>query len=711
MDDTDKIQILDFIVFRGRNIYSHRPIVKMIVDIGKYQNIPSNNIPGFNDRVVNAFPGLKKDYCGLGYEGGFLERLRDGTYLAHILEHVILAMQASLGYDIRLGKTRFLEEPSTYSVVYEYSNEVAAIECGKAAVFILNAFIQGEDIDAGEFIDYLKDVAAEAELGPSTSAIVEEAKKIGLPVTRIGNGSLVQISYGRKSRLVEATLTDFTSCISADISSNKHLTKSILDENKIPVPIGKVVYSEISAVMFAKRIGMPVVLKPLDGNQGKGVHLNLTGEGDIRAAFREASKYSTGVIVEKYIYGKDYRILVIGNQVKAVSERKPANVTGDGVHTVKELVEKVNQDPRRGKQHEKQMTIIQLDPVAKNVLQKSGMTEESVPRKGQEVRLRDNGNLSTGGTAIDCTDMVHPDNANIAVRAANAIGIDIAGIDVVTEDISKSIVKTGGAVVEVNTAPGIRMHLYPSAGKPRNVAKDIIEYLFPDEASRTFPIVSVTGSRGTAVARIIAHVLTNTGLTVGMTCSEGTYINGKCILEGNQSDPLGAKTLLSDKRVDAAVLETGCEGMILGGLGYDLADIGVITDVSTDGPKNSETLENNAWILSLVTEAVKRDGYAVLNAEDPMTPSILQRVKAQPVFFCKNPAAAIPYASAAGQEILVFTDNGWIKVKNRNEEIRIIRLQDIPPVQDDDPIECFLASVAALYAMHVSPDIIRAGFK
>ncbi|MDP4110112.1 MAG: cyanophycin synthetase, partial [Bacillota bacterium] len=534
--EADKISIRDFTIFNGRNIYSHRPVMKMIVDIGKYGDISTNKIPGFNEKLLEYFPGLKKNFCGLGYEGGFLERLNEGTYLAHVLEHVILEMQSMLGYDVKYGKTRTIEEPSLYYLICEFENETCGLECGKASVFILNCLLNGETVFIEEFLSYLDKVARDSELGPSTTAIVNEAKLRGIPVTRIGNGSLIRLGYGKHSRLIEATLTDATSCISADISCNKQLTKFLLGENQIPVPFGKMVYSELSALMAANQIGLPVVIKPFNGNQGKGVHLNLKNDEEIKAAYKEASKYSNGIIVEKYIRGHDYRILVVGNKVRAVSERLPASVTGDGVHSIRELVEMVNRDPQRGEKHEKPLTIIRIDETALNVLKKNKMTPEHVPHDGQTIVLRENANLSTGGTAIDCTDRIHPDNAEIAVRAANAIGIDIAGIDIVADNIGESVLETGGAVVEVNAAPGIRMHLFPGKGEPRNVAGDIVGFLFKDEESTSFPIVSVTGTNGkTTVARLINHTLTLSGKTVGLTCTSGTYVGGKLVCRGDNS--------------------------------------------------------------------------------------------------------------------------------------------------------------------------------
>lgn len=709
----DIIKICDAQIFAGRNIYSHRPMMKIIADIGDLYDTPTKDIPGFNEKLLCAFPGLKTNCCGLGYPGGFLEKLNSGTYLAHVLEHVTLEMQYMLGYDVKYGKTRLLKEPSLYYLVYEYINEVCGLECGKAAVFILNAFINNEDIKIEELLDYLKKLSLEAELGPSTSAIVKEAKKRGIPVMRIGNESLVRLGYGKCSRIIESTLTDATPCIAADISCNKHLTKSILSENFIPVPYGKVVYSELSAVIAAKQIGFPVVLKPFDGNQGKGVFLNLNSEEEIKTAFKEANKFSAGILVEQYIKGNDYRILVVGNKVSAVSRRLPAMVTGDGVHTVSELVDMVNLDPLRGESHEKPLTKIKLDCVAKNLLKKNNMSVDSIPQKGQTVPLRANGNLSTGGTAIDCTDIIHPDNAQLAVLAAKAIGIDIAGIDIVTQNISESVLDNGGVVVEVNASPGIRMHIYPSAGKPRDVAKDIVDHMFPCAESYKFPLVSVTGTNGkTTTVRLIAHTLALTGKTVGMTSTSGTFIGGKCVYRGDHSGPRSARALLSNKSVDCAVLETARGGILREGLGYDLADVGIIMNIAEDhlGMDGTATLEDLAHVKSLVTESVKPGGYAVFNADDSMTPSLIDKTSANIILFSKSGPIRAP---RNGRQIIrVYADDGFICIDDRNEIRSIVGISDIP-ITCLGKIECnienSLAATAALYAMDIPDEIIARG--
>ena len=705
------MKIIDITTFLGRNIYSHFPVIKMVLDTGKYSNIPTTQINNFNDWILQEFPGLKTNCCGLGYEGGFLERLNSGTYLAHVIEHIILEMQFMVGYNVSFGKTRAMDNPRQSFLVYEYVNEVCGLECGKAAVYIVDGFLKHRTVSVQETLAAIKQVSREADLGPSTAAIYDEAKKRGIPVHRLGTESLIQLGYGKYQRRQQATLADTTSCISVDISSDKQLTKSLLREQGVPVPEGKLAFSEISALQAAKEIGVPVAIKPHDGNQGKGVHLNLKNEREIRAAFKDAFSYSNAVIVEKFITGKDFRVLVVGNKVSAVSERNPASVVGDGVHTIEELVNIVNQEESRGDHHEKPLTKIKIDAITRRLLRRNKLTPSSIPEMGQLIRLRENGNLSTGGTAIDCTDEIHPENAELAIRAASILGIDIAGIDIVAEDISVPIKQTGGVIVEVNTAPGIRMHLYPSEGKPRDVAKDIVDLLFPNNDALAFPIVSVTGTNGkTTTTRLISHVLMCQGRSVGMTSTSGTYINGKCIHQGDDTGAVSAGMVLSNKAVDAAVLETARGGILRSGLGYDLADVGVITNIADDhlGLQGVNTLEELAYVKSLVAEAVKDEGYAVLNAEDPMTAYIMSRVRSNIILFAKSSETFIDRFAKYRK---VYVSGGAIVIDD-GKIAPVIDLKDIPITKNGEikcNVENCLAAVAALSGLNVPLKAIAQG--
>ncbi len=697
------IKIIDVITLRGRNIYSHFPVIKIVVDTGKYGQVMTTEIEHFNDWVLTEFPGLKTNVCGLGYEGGFLERLKEGTLLAHVVEHIILEMQFMVGYNVTFGKTRIMDKPEQSYIIYEYMNEACGLECGKAAIYIVNGFLKHKKINVQQMIERIKEISRDTDLGPSTSAIFNEAKNRGIPVSRLGNESIIQLGYGKYQHRQQATLADTTSCIAVDISSDKHLTKTLLKQQGIPVPDGKMAYSEISAMEAAKEIGFPVAIKPFDGNQGKGVHLNLKNEREMKSALKDAFLYSNAVIVERFVLGKDYRVLVVGNKVSAVSERIPACVTGNGIHTVSELVELTNQSENRGDHHEKPLTKIKLDANARRLLKRYKLSPSSVPEKGVRVLLRENGNLSTGGTAIDRTDEIHPDNAELAIRAASALGIDIAGIDFVTKDISIPAALNGGVIVEVNTAPGIRMHLYPSEGKARNVAKDIVDFLFPHNEAMQFPIVSVTGTNGkTTTTRLIAHTLLRSGRSVGMTSTSGTYINGKRIHAGDDTGAMSASMVLSSKAVDIAVLETARGGILRSGLGYDLADVGVITNIADDhlGLEGIHTLEEMAFVKSLVAEAVKDTGYAVLNAADSMTESIIKRVKSNIILFAKSADA---FQTRYNREIKVYVSDGMITVDDGKPK-PVVAIRDIPITRNGSipcNVENCLAATAALYALKI----------
>ncbi|MGI6066171.1 MAG: cyanophycin synthetase [Bacillota bacterium] len=701
--------------FPGRNIYSHGPVIKMVVDTGEFSNRFTKDIRGFNENLLNMFPGLYKHHCSLGYEGGFAERLREGTMIGHVTEHLILELQNMLGYSVFYGKTRMIKEPSLYYIIFEYENERCGLECARTAVKLVNDVGHGQKINLDQIMDVLKRVVRESELGPSTKALFEEAKRRGIPISRLNEESMLQLGYGKYLRLVQASLTDKPSCIAVDIASNKHLTKQILKEHGIPAPAGDVAYTEEAAVTIGEHLGYPLVVKPYDGNQGKGVTLNIWHEDQLREAFREAGKYSNRVIVERQVSGNDYRVLVVGDRVSAVSERKPACVVGDGVHTIKELVDIENQSAIRGEGHEKPLSKLTLDEISLQVLKRNGLDETFIPALNEKVNIRENCNLSTGGTARDCTHKIHPATARLAVQAAKVIGLDIAGIDITTQDISKPLDKGNGAIIEVNASPGLRMHLHPTEGKGRPVAADILDMIFPPGTPYSIPIVSITGTNGkTTTARLISHILSLWGKKVGLTCTSGTYIGDKCILKGDNTGPHSARMILSHREVEAAVLETARGGIVKRGLGYNLADVGIVTNIGEDhlGQDGIDNLEDLAFVKALVVEAIKKDGYTVLNADDPMTEYLLKRVRSRVMLFSLQKNSLFKLNSIYGNAAALYLEDKTLCFNDGTEIIPLIALNEVP-ITFGGLVECNIlnaaAAAASAFALDVPVEIIRLG--
>ncbi|HEY3523287.1 MAG TPA: cyanophycin synthetase, partial [Candidatus Limnocylindrales bacterium] len=583
------LRILDFRVLRGPNYWAREPVIRMLVDLGVLEDFPSNTIPGFADALVGLLPSLEEHACSLGRRGGFVTRLQEGTWLGHVSEHVALELQNLAGTDVRGGKTRGAGPRGQYNVIYQYREEQVGLEAGRIAVRLVNHLVAPDDpafeIDLVEAIEGLIRLADRLAFGPSTQALIDEAVSRDIPFIRLDRHSLVQLGQGLHQQRIRATMTSRTSAIAVDLASDKSLTNHLLDSAGLPVPRSEVVDEVEAAIAAGRRLGFPVVVKPLDGNHGRGVALDLRDDEAVRAAFPEALRQSRSgdVVVETFVAGNDYRVLVIGGRVAAVAERVPASVVGDGEHTIRELVDVANADPRRGIGHEKVLTRIALDSKAETMLGTEGLTVYSVPEAGRRVRLVATGNMSTGGTSIDRTMEAHPDNVEIAETAARVVGLDVAGIDFICPDIATPVRETGGAIVEVNAAPGFRMHTHPTEGEPQYVAKPVIDLLFPPGTPSRIPIVAVTGTNGkTTTVRMIAHILKLMGRRVGLTSTDGIVIDGRLMKKGDMSGPKSARMVLQNPTVDTAVFEVARGGILREGLGYDRTDVAVVTNVTGD---------------------------------------------------------------------------------------------------------------------------------
>lgn len=697
----------------GANFFSYQPVVRGVIDISEWQGKTTKELGDFNQRLLQGLPSLSKHTCSRGRAGGFLERLNEGTLPGHVLEHVAIELLSLAGEETRYGKTRLLDESKCeYEVIYQYECKEAALEAFYLAGKVLNELHHGNIPDISPMVDELRRLRRAYNPGPSTRAILEACKHRGIPVQRLGNRSLYQLGYGHFQRKIQAAMTDQTNCIGVDIAGDKQLTRKLLSESGIPVPRGYVVNTEEEILESFQQFSQSVVVKPCQGNQGKGVSLDLQTEGDILAAFRVAEVFDSKVIIEEYINGQNFRLLVIGGRLAAAALRMPPTVTGNGQSTIKELVEKENQNPYRGEGHENFLTRISLDPVVVMDLFRQGLTLASIPKKGQRIMLRQSANLSTGATAADVTETVHPDNAELAVYAASILGLDIAGVDLILDDISKSYREQDGKIIEVNAAPGLRMHLLPSSGKGRNIGDEIVQMLFPQGNGR-IPIVSVTGTNGkTTTVRLISKILQKQNLKIGMTSTEGIYINNKLLMKGDLSGPLSAQVVLRHPEVQAAVLETARGGILRSGLGYDYADVAVITNISDDhlGQYGIDSLEDLTKVKSLVAEMVSEHGHVILNADDRHCLGLAPKAKGRVILFstrlqnrkiCKH----LAFGGAA-----VVVDRGRILICNGGVSSNVCHLSKVPLTwggKAQHNVQNVLAAVAACWALGFSAVQIR----
>ena len=624
------MRILERNVYVGPSLYAHFPVIRLLLDLGPLEDWPTGKLgAAYVDGLVVALPSLQEHGCSYRTAGGLIRRMREdeGTWLGHVFEHVAIELQNIAGEDVSFGKTRSVDgQPGVYSVVYEYAQRDEGIEAGELAIkllcSLLPAKLQPEGIVPADWHwpeardEYIR-YAQRRALGPSTASLVKAAEERKIPWLRLNEQSLIQLGHGKFQQRLQATVTGRTSYIAVELAQDKEETNKILANGGLPVPKQELVRSADRAVRAAERLGYPVVTKPYNGNHGRGISIGLADAEAVSAGFAAAAEHSSSVIVETYVSGDDHRLLVVNGELIAATRRTPGHVIGDGTSSVKALVERVNQDPRRGIGHEKVMTRIELDAQADMMLARAGMTVDSVPAAGQMVLLRSTANLSTGGTATDVTDVIHPDNRDMAVRAVTAIGLDVGGVDFLCPDITESYKKVGGGICEVNAAPGFRMHVAPSEGTPRDAAGPVIDMLFPAGVASRVPIACVTGTNGkTTTARMLAHITKMAGFTPGLTTTDGVYIDGQRTVEGDMTGPVSTRMVLADPKIDIAVLEVARGGLIRAGMGVPFVNVGAVLNVQSDhlGLKGIDSLEQLAEVKRIVVE-VARD-CAVLNADD-----------------------------------------------------------------------------------------------
>lgn len=677
------MKIIDVRALRGPNYWSNyrKKLIVMKLDLEAMEQSPTNEIPGFLERLQKMFPSMKSHRCSKDHEGGFFERVKEGTWMGHVIEHIALEIQSLAGMEVGFGRTRGTGAKGIYNVVFSYMEEKVGIYAAKASVRIAEALIEGKDYDLAADITQMREIREKDRFGPSTGSIVDEAVARDIPYIRLNSESLVQLGYGKNQVRFRATMTDRTSSIAVDLASNKDETKRMLIDAAIPVAKGTCI-SNIEDLDDAIRdIGFPLVFKPLDGNHGKGASINVKTVEDAKAAFEHAKKYSRRIIIEKFITGYDFRVLVINHRFIAAALREPAHVIGDGKSTIQQLIDQENKDPRRGYGHENVLTEISIDRETTEQLAKFNYTLETILKKDELCYLKGTANLSTGGTSTDVTDIMHPTNIFICERISRVIGLDICGIDIMAQNLSEPLEMTGGVVLEVNAAPGFRMHLAPAKGLPRNVAAPVIDMLYPPGKSCRIPIIAVTGTNGkTTTTRLIAHIVKNNGYRVGFTTSDGIYVQNSMLTKGDTTGPVSAEFILKDPTVDFAVLETARGGILRAGLGFGRCDVAVVTNIQEDhmGLMDINTLKDMANVKGVVAKSVKRDGYVVLNADNEYCAGISKMVDCNVAYFSldENNPLIVEHCKKGG--IAAIYENGFITIKKGDWKFRVAKVTTIP---------------------------------
>ncbi len=677
------MKIVEIKVLRGPNYWSvRRPkLIQMKLDLEEMEEKPSNKIPGFKENIEKLLPGLYEHRCSEGVAGGFLSRVEEGTWLGHIIEHVALELQTIAGMDMGFGRTRTTGKQGEYFVVFDYMEEEAGVYAAKAAFNLVQSLINNSKYNLEEDVQKLREIRENTRLGPSTGSIVEEAEKRGIPFIRLNKQSLVQLGYGIHQKRIRATVAGTTSSIAVDIAGDKEETKNLLSAAEIPVPKGVIIYSDENIQSAIDEVGFPCVIKPIDGNHGKGATTNITTIEQAEKALEAARQYGRNVICEKYIEGFDFRILVINYKFICAALRTPAAVTGDGKNSIQFLIDETNKDERRGYGHEKVLTQIKIDGNTQKVLDDKGYTLQTIPAKEELVLLKSTANLSTGGTSTDVTEEVHPVNIFLAERIAKIIGLDICGIDIMAKDLKTPLNENGGAVLEVNAAPGFRMHVEPSEGIARNVAEPVIEMLYPNRANGRIPIIAITGTNGkTTTCRLTAHICKTSGYKVGFTTTDGVYIQNQMMMKGDCTGPKSAEFVLKDPTVDFAVLECARGGILRNGLAFSHCDIAIVTNVTADhmGLGGIQNLEQMAKVKAIVPETVFRHGYTILNADDDLVYGMRKGLDCNVALFSmdENNQRLKQHCSKGG--LAAVFENGYVTIMKGTWKIRIEKVTEIP---------------------------------
>lgn len=716
------MNILEIRTLRGPNYWSGywKKLIIMRLDIGDYEDRPTDKLDDFYNRMLEVMPSLQTHGCSYKEPGGFLRRVEEGTWAGHAVEHFALELQTLAGMDTGYGRTRETEEKGVYNVVYSYMEEAVGRFAGKAGLQLFLDLAEGKPLkdikkSIAADVQKMREIREDVSFGPSTGSLVDEATSRDIPFIRLNDQSLVQFGYGVHQKRIQATITANTNMIAVDIASNKHATKKLLGDMGVPVPKGFRIREIEELESTIESVGYPVVIKPLDGNHGKGATVGINSLDDAKAAFEKAKDYSRWVIVEKQLSGADFRALVVNNRLIAVAERIPAHVVGDGKKTIQTLIDKTNADPRRGYGHENVLTQISIDGQTIRCIRDKGYELDSVLPADEILHLKTTANISTGGTAIDRTDEVHPENVFLFERIARIIGLDVAGVDIIADNVSEPLRESGGGIIEVNAAPGFRMHLSPSDGIGRNVAEHVIDMLFPRGTPTRIPIIAITGTNGkTTTTRLIAHILRGSGRIVGFTTTDGTYIQNQQITRGDNTGPVSAQLVLKDPTVDVAVLETARGGIIRAGLGFDNCDIGVVTNIAADhlGMKDINNLDDLARVKSVVPRSVSKKGYAVLNAEDPHVFNMRKLVDGYCVYFSMDENHPNIERQARRGRISCVYENGYVTILKGKWKVRIEKAMNIPLTyggRAEFMIQNVLAATLACFVHGVSLEDLRVG--